>query len=101
MDSFLAINATETYPPTESDDLLYSLVFIDNLHHDFGSWPVRTSHSQDSAMSSPFKGKTAQVGHLLLKQLVRNTGSKVNWCSFVIVDERSLVVSIFCSSTSV
>lgn len=69
-----------------------NMVFIDSLdsyYEDETTTPVETP----SSTSSPFKGKAPHECYLLLRQLVRNTKSPIDWEQIVIVDERSLQVN--------
>ncbi|KAI5358950.1 hypothetical protein Slin15195_G114010 [Septoria linicola] len=68
---------------------MFHMVFIDTLddyYEDETQAPVQAS----SSASSPFKGKSPHECYLLLRQLVKDTESQVNWQLFVVVDERSL-----------
>lgn len=76
------------------DQLMCHFVFVDSLTQfytdeteigDMEDEQNRTITSSDS----PFKGKSPAECHRLLRQLRRNE-SDVDYCSFVIMDERSL-----------
>jgi hypothetical protein len=76
------------------DQLMCHFVFIDSLTEiytdeteigDMEDEQNRTVTSPDS----PFKGKSPAECHQLLCQLRRN-GSDIDFCSFIIMDERSL-----------
>jgi hypothetical protein len=76
------------------DQLLCHFVFVDSLTEtytekteigDMEDGQNRTATSPDS----PFKGKSPAECHQLLRHLRRN-GSDIDYCSFVVMDERSL-----------
>lgn len=76
---------------TEGD--MSNLVFVDSLD-DYYEDETKTPVQHPSSTSSPFKGKTPHECYLLLRQLVRNTKSRIDWEQSVIVDEQSLQVSV-------
>lgn len=76
------------------DQLMCHFVFVDSLEDiytdeteigDMEDEQNRTVTSPDS----PFKNKSPSDCHELLRQL-RHNGSDIDYCSFVIMDERSL-----------
>lgn len=66
----------------------FNMVFIDDLST-YYSAETTTPVQQPS---SPFKGKPPHECYLLLRQLVKDTGSQINWQEFTIIDEQSLQV---------
>lgn len=71
---------------------IFNMTFIDSLE-DYYKDETELPVQEPSSTSSPFKGKSPHECYLLLKRLIRETESQIDWQEFVIVDERSLKVS--------
>lgn len=77
---------------------MFHMLFVDSLDDYYqGEFETAVGHQPryqtPSSTDSPFKGKTPHECYLLLRQLVKDTESEINWKEFVIIDERSLQVS--------
>ena len=76
------------------DQLMCHFVFVDSLE-DIYTDETEIGDMEDeqnktiTSPDSPFKSKSPSECHQLLRQLRRN-GSDIDYCSFVIMDERSL-----------
>lgn len=68
------------------DDFYFA--FVDSLTEQYDEASERPIEWPSSS-SSPFKGKTTHECHLLLKQLVEDTGSDIDVEIFAIMDETS------------
>lgn len=73
---------------TANDSEDFYFVFIDNLekkHESVSEVPITTPESS----AWPFLGKSAQECHELLRKLVEETGSDVDYDCFAMMDARS------------
>jgi hypothetical protein len=66
------------------------VVFVDSTTDRYTERSV-FGHNAPSSHISPFNGKSAEECRALLKRLWEDTGSRVDYDHFVILDERSLV----------
>jgi hypothetical protein len=66
------------------------VVFVDNITDRYAERSV-FGHNASSSPTSPFKAKNADECRDLLKRLWEDTGSRVDYNHFVILDQRSLV----------
>lgn len=86
MQRFVELNTSEE---------MFNMVFVDSIDEYYwgedGARPPIIE--QPSSTESPFKGRSPHECYLLLRRLVKDTESRVNWQEFVIVDEQSLQVS--------
>jgi hypothetical protein len=76
------------------DQLLCHFVFIDSLTQTYTDETEigdmeDEQHRTITSPESPFKSKSPAECHQLLRQIRRN-GSDIDYCSFVVMDERSL-----------
>jgi hypothetical protein len=83
-DRYLEASLSFGYDPPDR------VVFVDKITDRYVERSV-FGHNAPSSPTSPFKGKNAEECTNLLKRLWEETGSRVDYDHFVVLDERSLV----------
>ena len=83
-DRYLEASLSFGYDPPDR------VVFVDSTTERYAERSV-SGHNTPSSPTSPFMGKSAEECMDLLKRRSEETGSRVDYDHFVILDERSLV----------